>query len=99
MAVHKVLIGKEYVIQKDKDGNDLEVLTAVPREEPHPEWWKAYSKSEMKDKVSSRNTLATLDRATPKAATKAREARKAANKPGWGRAGEVGVVVDKAVVI
>ncbi len=64
----------------------------------------------MEDEVSSRNTPAVLDRATPKAATKAREARKAAKqqnqatpslrggKPGLGRAGEVGVVVDKAVV-
>ncbi len=42
-AVHKVLVEEENVIQKDKDGNDLEVLTAVPRVEPHPEWLKAYS--------------------------------------------------------
>jgi len=33
MAVHKVLVEKEYVIQKGKDGNDI----------------KAYSESEMKD--------------------------------------------------
>lgn len=110
VAVHKVLVEEEYVIQKDKDGNDIEVLTAVPRVEPHPEWLKAYSESEMKDEVSSRNLPAALDRATPKAATKAREARKAAKqqnqatpslrggKPGWGRAREVGVVVEKAVV-
>ena len=43
----------------------------------------------MKNEVWSRNPPAALDRATPKAATKARETRKAANKPGWGRAGEM----------
>ncbi len=35
-AVHKVLVEEEYVIQKDKNGNDIEVLTAVHLSRPAP---------------------------------------------------------------
>lgn len=102
-AVHKVLVEEEYVKQKDKNGKDIEILTAVPRVESHPEWLQKFSEGPSKDEISNRNPPAPLNRATPKAATKAREAREAAakqqnqappnirgGKPGMGQGGRGG---------